>query len=145
MLQRQHAGGQGFCGITRQHLQQRLVHNGAMVQLGGNQVHGNPMHTYTSIQRLLVLGNPDLNRPELDLPSAQQEAQSLHQKFPTRSELFVRRAAEPLLQEGVGECVVAVQLGRCRQVCTVGHEAQHHRRVGIDLRRAATSFAACAV
>lgn len=58
----------------------------------------------SSIQRLLVLGNPDLNRPELDLPSAQQEAQSLHQKFPNRSELFVRRAAsESLVKQRAAE------------------------------------------
>ena len=58
----------------------------------------------SSIQRLLVLGNPDLNSPELDLPSAQQEAQNLHQKFPNRSELFVRRAAsESLVKQRAAE------------------------------------------
>lgn len=58
----------------------------------------------TPIQKLLVLGNPDLGKPELDLPSAQVEAQSLYQKFSSRSELFVRRAAsETLVKQRGGE------------------------------------------
>jgi CHAT domain-containing protein len=52
------------------------------------------------VNRLLILGNPDLGQAALDLPSAQAEAQDLQAMFSKNSELFVRRAAtETLLKE----------------------------------------------
>ncbi len=52
------------------------------------------------INRLLILGNPDLGQAALDLPAAQIEAQDLQAMFSKNSELFVRRAAtETLVKE----------------------------------------------
>jgi CHAT domain-containing protein len=52
------------------------------------------------VNRLLILGNPDLGDAALDLPSAQAEAQDLQSMFNRNSELFVRRAAtESLIKE----------------------------------------------
>jgi CHAT domain-containing protein len=52
------------------------------------------------VNRLLILGNPDLGDVALDLPSAQTEAQELQGMFNRNSELFVRRAAtESLIKE----------------------------------------------
>jgi CHAT domain-containing protein len=54
------------------------------------------------IKRLLILGNPDLGKSELDLPSAQEEAQTLQGMFKDNSELFIRRAAtESLLRDRI--------------------------------------------
>ena len=56
--------------------------------------------TQDPVNRLLILGNPDLGQAALDLPSAQIEAQDLQAMFAKTSELFVRRAAtETLLKE----------------------------------------------
>jgi CHAT domain-containing protein len=56
--------------------------------------------TKDSINKLLILGNPDLGDASLDLPSAQTEAQDLQGMFNRNSELFVRReATETLLKE----------------------------------------------
>ena len=56
--------------------------------------------TKDPVNRLLILGNPDLGQSALDLPSAQIEAQDLQAMFAKTSELFVRRAAtETLLKE----------------------------------------------
>ena len=56
--------------------------------------------TKDPVNRLLILGNPDLGQAALDLPSAQIEAQDLQSMFAKTSELFVRRAAtETLLKE----------------------------------------------
>jgi CHAT domain-containing protein len=56
------------------------------------------------VKRMLILGNPDLGNRELDLPSAQEEAQSLQSMFKDSSELFVRRAAtETLLKDRIKE------------------------------------------
>ena len=52
------------------------------------------------VQRLLILGNPDLGKAELDLPASQEEAQALQGLFATNSELFIRKAAtESLIKE----------------------------------------------
>ncbi len=52
------------------------------------------------INKLLILGNPDLGEAALDLPAAQVEAQDLQSMFVKNSELFVRRAAtETLMKE----------------------------------------------
>ncbi len=52
------------------------------------------------VNKLLILGNPDLGDASLDLPSAQTEAQDLQGMFSKNSELFVRRAAtESLLKD----------------------------------------------
>ncbi len=56
--------------------------------------------TLDPVNRLLILGNPDLGQAALDLPAAQLEAQDLQTMFATNSELFIRRAAtETLLKE----------------------------------------------
>jgi CHAT domain-containing protein len=56
------------------------------------------------VKRMLILGNPDLGKSELDLPSAQEEAQSLQAMFKESSELFIRRAAtESLLKDRIKE------------------------------------------
>ena len=49
------------------------------------------------VQRLLILGNPDLGQAALDLPAAQEEAQALQALFSTNSELFIRQAATETL------------------------------------------------
>jgi CHAT domain-containing protein len=60
--------------------------------------------TSTDIKRMLILGNPDLGKSELDLPSAQEEAQSLQGMFKDNSELFIRKAAtESLLKDRIKE------------------------------------------
>jgi CHAT domain-containing protein len=52
------------------------------------------------VQRLLILGNPDLGKAELDLPASQEEAQALQGLFAANSELFIRKAAtESLVKE----------------------------------------------
>jgi tetratricopeptide (TPR) repeat protein len=51
------------------------------------------------VSKLLILGNPDLGRPELDLPAAQAEAQDLQTMFAKNSELFIRRAATETLMK----------------------------------------------
>ena len=52
------------------------------------------------VQRLLILGNPDLGKAELDLPASQEEAQALQGLFAANSELFIRKAAtESLIKE----------------------------------------------
>jgi CHAT domain-containing protein len=58
----------------------------------------------SGIKRMLILGNPDLGKSELDLPSAQEEAQTLQGMFKENSELFIRRAAtESLLKDRIKE------------------------------------------
>ena len=60
----------------------------------GSKVAGAP------VQRLLILGNPDLGKAELDLPASQEEAQALQGLFAANSELFIRKAAtESLIKE----------------------------------------------
>jgi CHAT domain-containing protein len=60
--------------------------------------------TKVDVKRMLILGNPDLGKSELDLPSAQEEAQSLQGMFKESSELFIRRAAtESLLKDRIKE------------------------------------------
>jgi CHAT domain-containing protein len=60
--------------------------------------------TGSDIKRMLILGNPDLGKSELDLPSAQEEAQSVQSLFKDSSELFVRRAAtETLIKDRIKE------------------------------------------
>ena len=49
------------------------------------------------VQRLLILGNPDLGQAALDLPAAQEEAQALQALFSANSELFIRQAATETL------------------------------------------------
>ncbi len=49
------------------------------------------------VNRLLILGNPDLGQVALDLPAAQLEAQDLQTMFSSNSELFIRRAATETL------------------------------------------------
>jgi tetratricopeptide (TPR) repeat protein len=49
------------------------------------------------VNRLLILGNPDLGQAALDLPAAQLEAQDLQTMFSSNSELFIRRAATETL------------------------------------------------
>jgi CHAT domain-containing protein len=52
------------------------------------------------VNRLLILGNPDLGDASQDLPSAQTEAQDLQGMFNRNSELFVRRlATESLIKD----------------------------------------------
>jgi CHAT domain-containing protein len=57
-----------------------------------------------SIRKMLIIGNPDLGKSELDLPSAQEEAQAVQAMFKDNSELFIRRAAtETLLKDRIRE------------------------------------------
>jgi CHAT domain-containing protein/tetratricopeptide (TPR) repeat protein len=51
------------------------------------------------VNRILILGNPDLGQAALDLPAAQIEAQDLQTMFSKNSELFVRRAATETLMK----------------------------------------------
>ncbi len=52
------------------------------------------------VNKMLILGNPDLGQAALDLPAAQAEAQDLQVLFSQNSELFIRRAAtETLVKE----------------------------------------------
>jgi CHAT domain-containing protein/tetratricopeptide (TPR) repeat protein len=53
--------------------------------------------TKDPVNRILILGNPDLGQAALDLPAAQLEAQDLQTMFAKNSELFVRRAATETL------------------------------------------------
>ncbi len=56
--------------------------------------------TQDPVNRMLILGNPDLGQAALDLPAAQLEAQDLQAMFARNSELFVRLAAtETLIKE----------------------------------------------
>jgi CHAT domain-containing protein len=56
--------------------------------------------TQDPVNRILILGNPDLGQAALDLPAAQLEAQDLQTMFAKNSELFVRLAAtETLIKE----------------------------------------------
>ena len=50
------------------------------------------------IERLLVLGNPDLGRPDLDLPSAQNEAEKLATKFKAEHLLLRKKATRTAFQ-----------------------------------------------
>ena len=56
--------------------------------------------TEDPVNKMLILGNPDLGQASLDLPAAQVEAQDLQTMFAKNSELFIRRAAtETLIKE----------------------------------------------
>lgn len=46
----------------------------------------------TALDNMLIFGNPDLDRPELDLPSAEEEAKMIAQMVP-QSKIFTRLAA----------------------------------------------------
>lgn len=59
--------------------------------------HGSVKVSTESVQRLLILGNPDLGQATLDLPAAQEEAQALKGLFSANSELFIRKAATETL------------------------------------------------
>lgn len=61
-----------------------------------------PAPRRTPLQRMLVLGNPDLGDPSLDLPSAQQEAELLGRLVPDSTVLLRAQASESRLRELAG-------------------------------------------
>lgn len=58
--------------------------------------------TRESSPQLLIFGNPDLGKPELDLPSAQSEAQHLAKIWPRNDLLLRQQASETAFKEKAG-------------------------------------------
>jgi CHAT domain-containing protein/tetratricopeptide (TPR) repeat protein len=53
--------------------------------------------------KVLALGNPDLNNPDLALPFAEQEVSTIHWQFPQTTELTGKKAKEAWLKKHIGE------------------------------------------
>ena len=55
------------------------------------------------LQRMLILGNPDLNNPAYDLPGAQMEAEKLAQRFTAQNLLLRKSASKAAFQALAGQ------------------------------------------